>query len=50
MPLKKGTSNKTLRQNFETEKRAGKSDKQAWAIAYSKRRESTKGKSRRRRK
>lgn len=35
MPLKKGTSKRTLRQNIKTEVRAGKSPKQAAAIAFS---------------
>lgn len=36
MPLKKGKSKKTIQSNIRTEIKAGKSPKQAAAIAYSK--------------
>jgi len=36
MPLKPGRSKKTISKNIQTEMRAGKSKKQAAAIAYSK--------------
>jgi len=36
MPLKKGSSKKVISSNIATEVRAGKSVKQAAAIAYSK--------------
>lgn len=36
MPLKRGSSKKTISKNIETEMRAGKPQKQAIAIAYSK--------------
>lgn len=36
MPLKKGSSKKTIQSNIKTEIASGKSPKQATAIAYSK--------------
>lgn len=36
MPLKKGSSKKTIQDNIRTEIRAGRDPKQAAAIAYSK--------------
>lgn len=44
MPLKKGSSKKTISQNIATERNAGKPVKQAIAIAYSEARRSKKGK------
>lgn len=47
MPLKHGTSKKTLAHNLKAELRAGKSKKQALAIAYSIKRKATRGRRRR---
>lgn len=44
MPLKKGTSAKTVSKNIETEIAAGKPRKQAAAIAYSEKKASAKKK------
>lgn len=44
MPLKSGTSKKTFSYNVKREMKAGKSQKQALAIAYSKQRKSKKNK------
>jgi hypothetical protein len=44
MPLKSGSSKKTISRNIRTEVRAGKPQKQAIAIAYSVARKSSGGK------
>lgn len=45
MPLKKSTSKEDFRQNIKAEVKSGKPVKQAVAIAYSVKREASKGKS-----
>ena len=44
MPLKKGNSKKVISENIATERRAGRPEKQAIAIAYSEARKGKKGK------
>ena len=46
MPLKSGSSKKAISSNIATERRAGKPEKQAIAIAYSKAGKGRKGKKR----
>lgn len=50
MPLKIGTSKKTLVENYKREKGVGKEDAQAWAIAFSTQRRARSGKKGKRRK
>ena len=47
MPLQSGTSSKVVSSNIKTEMAAGRPQKQAIAIALSKKRESRKGRSER---
>jgi hypothetical protein len=42
MPLKKGKSEKTFKENIKTEVKAGKPDKQAVAISYAIKRDAEK--------
>lgn len=44
MPLKHGTSKTDFKSNIKTERKAGKPEKQAVAIAYSEKREAAKKK------
>lgn len=44
MPLKKSTSAKAFKENIKAEVKAGKPVKQSVAIAYSEKREASKGK------
>ncbi len=49
MPLKIGTSKKTLVENFKTEKAHGRDEDQAWAISFeTQRRAKRRGKKRKR--
>lgn len=48
MPLKRGSSKKTISKNIATEIKAGRPQKQAIAIAYSEARRSKKGRGKKR--
>lgn len=50
MPLKIGSSKKTLLENFKTEKAHGKPEDQSWAIAFSQQRKASGGRKGRKKK